>query len=125
MYTLDSIKREFCETIANGIQKSIHGYKITEKVIGFCGDYNNKEFAVRGLRPGEKDNVIKKLKHRMKRGIIERGSSLHIVNTCMHGSCDVLPAEVETLVVKNSFSCVRSSCSELQHSQIKMGTKFE
>jgi hypothetical protein len=123
---IDSIEGKFCETIADEIQKSIHEYKITGKFIGFCGDYNNKEFDVRGLRRG-RGNVIKKLKHKMKRGIIERGSFPHFVNNCMYGGCDVLPVEVETLVVKNTFSCVRSSCSELQHSPLKeiLGTKFE
>jgi hypothetical protein len=123
-----SIKGEISEIIANEIQKSMHEHNITGKVIGFCGDKNDKKFDVSGLRRG-RSNVIKNLKHRMKREIIERGCCAHILQNCIHGSCDVLPVEVESLVVKNTntFSHAQSSCSELECYLIKVvpSTKFE
>lgn len=37
----------------------------------------------------------------MKMGIFERDCLLHVVHNCMHDGCDVLPIDIDTLLLEN------------------------
>jgi hypothetical protein len=70
---LDLIKGEMCESIvADENQNSIVNIKSQEKWLFVVATMKKREFHVRGLRRG-RGNVIKKLKQRIKRGIVKRG----------------------------------------------------
>lgn len=74
-------------------------HNLDKKVVGLCGDNCNTNFG--GVKRGGNNNVFVRMKNVLGReinGII--GCGAHIAYNCIQTAVDVLPIEVEVLVVK-------------------------
>ena len=67
---------------------------LTQKIVAYCGDNCNTNFG------GVKRNLFSYLKKELGRNIFGVGCGAHIVYNCIQTAVDVLPIEVESLVVK-------------------------
>lgn len=85
------------EIIFNLLQKSLNDYNVLDKLVAFCGDNENTNFG--GLNRGGQNNVFYKLKS-INEGIIGIGCAAHIAHNTLKVSCDGMPFDVETIIVK-------------------------
>ena len=89
---------ETSEILVNHILSVLEKYKITEKVIAFCGDNCNTNFG--GLARKGKNNVFYKLHNSVKMNILGVGCAAHLIHNSLQTSADILPVDVESIVNK-------------------------
>ena len=94
----ESVPGETSEILANYLESVIKKNNLVQKVVGFCGDNCNTNFG--GVKRKGVNNVYVRLKKELARNIVGIGCGAHIVHTCLQTAVDVLPIEVEALVVK-------------------------
>lgn len=93
-----SVPGETSEILANYLVSVIKKNDLVQKVVGFCGDNCNTNFG--GVKRKGVNNVYVRLKKELARNIVGIGCGAHIVHNCLQTAVDVLPIEVEALVVK-------------------------
>ncbi|KAF0717745.1 protein FAM200B-like [Aphis craccivora] len=71
---------------------------IVSKYIGLSADNTNTNFG--GPNRQGKNNLFKKLTHSCSTSIVGVGCVVHILNNCIQNSTDVLPFDIEVIVVK-------------------------
>lgn len=98
MLDFQSVPGEKSEILTNQIFDIISKYKISDKIIGFCADNCNTNFG--GVARRGKNNVYFRLKELLKRNIIGIGCVAHIIHNCIQNAVDILPFDIEVLVVK-------------------------
>jgi hypothetical protein len=89
---------ETSEILVNHILSVLEKYKISEKVIAFCGDNCNTNFG--GLARKGKNNVFYKLNNSVKMNILGVGCAAHLIHNALQTSADMLPVDVESIVNK-------------------------
>ncbi|XP_023231785.1 uncharacterized protein LOC111631712 [Centruroides sculpturatus] len=93
-----SVPGETAEILTNHLMSVIKTHNIAKKVIGFCGDNCNTNFG--GVKRRGENNIYSRLKKELGRNIVGIGCGAHIVHNCLQTAVDVLPIEIEALVVK-------------------------
>ena len=93
-----SVPGETSEILANYLVSVKKKNDLVQKVVGFCGDNCNTNFG--GVKRKGVNNVYVLLKKELARNIVGIGCGAHIVHNCLKTAVDVLPIEVEALVVK-------------------------
>lgn len=85
-------------TIINDlIKNTAEAYDLLKKIVAFCGDNAKVNFG--GETRGGTNNVFYKMKTWLPH-LIGIGCSAHIVHNALKYACDVLPFDVECIVVK-------------------------
>jgi len=93
-----SVPGETAEILTNHIMTVLKEHNLDKKVIGFCGDNCNTNFG--GVKREGNNNVFARMKNELGREINEIGCGALIVHNCMQTAVDVLPIEIEALIVK-------------------------
>ncbi|CAB3258499.1 unnamed protein product [Arctia plantaginis] len=101
---IETVSDQTAATLVSLVSDQLQKYKITEKCIAFSGDNCIKNFGDRE-RAGT-NNMFFKLKQKLGKVIIGIGCPAHVLNNAVHHGCDILPIEVELIIVKiyNHFS---------------------
>lgn len=101
---LDVLPNEKTETVVAFIIKILSNFKLHSKWIAFGGDNCNLNFG--GLNRKGDLNVFKYLKAQMNENLIGIGCPIHIVHNAAKHGIDLLPFDVESIVMKvfNHFS---------------------
>lgn len=129
---IETVPDETAETLVNLVNDQLRKYNITEKCVAFSGDNCNTNFGGR-QRVGT-NNVFFKLKEKLSKDIIGIGCPAHVLNNAVHHGCDILPIEVELIIVKiyNHFSTytvrtekLRQFCTdaEMEFTQLQSHSK--
>lgn len=92
-----SEKGETAVIISSMIKKIAEQNRLTEKIVGFCGDNCPTNFGSR--ERGGNNNVFYILKQ-WKPTILGVGCAAHIVHNALKSACDRLPIDIECVVVK-------------------------
>lgn len=90
-------KGETSEIIYNLLESTSKSYNILEKTIAFCADNAPVNFG--GITRGGSNNVLHRLQQ-VKPNIIGIGCVAHIVHNALEDGCNVLPFDIECIVVK-------------------------
>lgn len=93
-----SVPGETADILTSHLMTVIKENKLEDKVVGFCGDNCNTNFG--GVKRAGKNNVFTLVKNELGRTINGIGCGAHIVHNAVQTAVDVLPIEVEALVVK-------------------------
>lgn len=93
-----SLPGETAEILSNHLMGVVKENKLEEKVVGFCGDNCNTNFG--GVKRRGKNNVFTLIQREFGRSINGIGCGAHIVHNTIQTAVDVLPIEIEALVVK-------------------------
>lgn len=88
---------ETSEIIHNLISSAVTQFDLKEKIIAFCGDNAKANFGSE-TRGGE-NNVFYRLKLWLPH-LIEINCAAHIVHNALKRACDVMPFDVECIIVK-------------------------
>jgi hypothetical protein len=97
-----SVPGETSEILTKYLLSVIKNHDLSKKVVGFCGDNSNTTFG--GVKRNGENNVHSRLKKEMGRNIVGVGCGARIVHNCLQTAVDVLPIEVEALVVNINIS---------------------
>jgi hypothetical protein len=89
------------EILVSHILSVLEKYKITEKVIAFCGDNCNTNFG--GLARKGKNNVFYRLNNSLKMNILGVGCAVHLIHNALKTSADMLPVDVESIIINKIF----------------------
>jgi len=95
---VQNLTEETSEILVNHILSVLEKYKITEKVIAFCGDNCNTNFG--GLTRKGNNNVFYKLNNSVKMNILGFGCAVHLIHNALQTSADMLPVDVESIINK-------------------------
>lgn len=98
MLDFQSVPGEKAEILTNHIFSIINKYNISDKIIGLCADNCNTNFG--GVARKGKNNVYFRLKEMLERKIIGIGCVAHIVHNCVQSALDILPFDIEVLIIK-------------------------
>lgn len=93
-----NLSGETAEMLTNHILCILKKYKLTDKVIAFCGDNCNTNFG--GVRRKGSNNVFSKLRQEVNDNILGIGCAAHIVHNAMQTSADILPIDADTIINK-------------------------
>jgi hypothetical protein len=88
-----NLSGETSEVLVSHILYVLAKYKITEKVIAFCGDNCNTNFGS-FTRKG-KNNVFYKLNNNVKMNILGVGCAAYLIHNALQTSAGMLPVDVE------------------------------
>lgn len=89
---------ETSDILSNYIIKVLEKMGISKKLICFCADNTNLNFGGR-VRNG-RENIFRKLIASLKKNIMGIGCIAHILNNCVNKACEMLPIDIEVLIVK-------------------------
>ena len=98
LLNLHSVPGKSADIVTNCLVSTLKKNNLTQKIVAYCGDNYNTNFG--GVNPEGKNNVFSYLKKELGRNIVGVGCGAHIVHNCIQTAVDVLPIEVESLVVK-------------------------
>lgn len=93
-----SVSGETAEILTKHIMLVLKEHDLNKKIIAFCGDNCNTNFG--GVKRRGKNNVFAHIKNELGREINGIGCGAHIIHNCIQTAVDVLPFDVEALVVK-------------------------
>ena len=111
---LDELVNEKSESISNYLSHVIQSLNITSKCVAFGADNTNCNFG--GLKKKEGNNVFTHLKVQLKNSnIVGIGCPAHVVHNTLQSACDVLPVDVDCIVMKlyNHFHIFSIRVAEL------------
>lgn len=97
MIDFTSQKGETSEIIASLIRTTVEKKKLVEKMVGFCGDNCATNFG--SQYRGGRNNVYYRLKH-WRPSLVGVGCAAHIVHNSIKSACDMMPYDIEAVVVK-------------------------
>lgn len=93
-----SLPGETSEIVATAVSDTLEKYKLEAKVAAFCAD--NAPINFGGLQRRGTNNVFSKLKDSVNKPIIGVGCNAHIVHNTMQTAADLLPIDIESVVIK-------------------------
>lgn len=93
-----SVLGETAVILTNHLVEVLKKNNLEDKVVAFCGDNCNTNFG--GVLRRGQNNVYALLKKELGRNIIGIGCGAHILHNTIQHDVDVLPIEIEALVVK-------------------------
>lgn len=93
-----TVTGETAAILTDHLMSVIIANNLSNKIIGYCGDNCNTNFG--GVNRRGENNVYSLLKKKLGRDIVGIGCGAHIVHNCLQTAVDVLPVEIEALVVK-------------------------
>ncbi|XP_070515361.1 protein FAM200A-like [Cardiocondyla obscurior] len=101
---IENTENETANTITELIIKQLRQHNLLSKCIAFSGDNCNTNFGGRE-RIGI-NNVFHNLQVNLNSNIVGVDCSAHIIHNAMHRGCDLLPVDVESIILKiyNYFS---------------------
>lgn len=94
---ISSEKGETSEIISNLISSVAREYGLEKKIVAFCGDNAKVNFG--GLTRGGENNVFYRMKLWLPH-LLGIGCTAHIAHNALKNACDVLPIDVEHIIVK-------------------------
>lgn len=89
---------ETSDIIVQLLKNTIEKYDIAVKLVSFCGDNTNTNFG--GKNHGGKNNVYYKLKDQINPNLLGVGCAAHVCHNTLQCGCNVLPFDVEVILVK-------------------------
>jgi hypothetical protein len=93
------LKCETADVLMTYIMNVLHKYKLSDKVIAFCGDNCHTNFGGAAMRGT--NNVFAKLKtSNLKMKIHGIGCAAHMLHNALQTSTEILPIDVEAIVNK-------------------------
>ncbi|XP_051167012.1 uncharacterized protein LOC127285186 [Leptopilina boulardi] len=95
---LAALPGETSDIIVTYLLDRLENHELKEKLAGYCADNTNANFGGRA-RQG-KNNVFFKLKDKLSQNIIGVGCTAHIVHNTVKSAADLLPIDIENIVVK-------------------------
>jgi hypothetical protein len=93
-----SVPGETANILSNHLMEVLKVNDLCNKIVGFCGDNCNTNFG--GVERRGKNNVFAHLKMMLGRDLNGIGCGAHIVHNSFQTAVDVLPIDVEIIVVK-------------------------
>jgi hypothetical protein len=93
-----SLPGETADVICDSVMKIVKENGIEDKVVAFCTDNANTNFG--GVARKGLNNVYTKMCSQLDRKIIGVGCAAHILHNAMQTAADLLPIDVESIVVK-------------------------
>lgn len=101
---IESTKNETSDTVVEIILKQLREQDLLSKCVAFSGDNCNTNFG--GNSRAGTNNVFYKLKAQLNPNIVGIGCTAHILHNAVHHGCDLLPIDVEMIILKiyNFFS---------------------
>ena len=93
-----SVPGETATFITNCLVSTLKKNDLTQKIVAYCGDNCITNFG--GVKRKGKNNVFSYLKKELGKNIVGVGCGAIIVHNCIQTAVDVLPIEMESLVVK-------------------------
>jgi citrate lyase gamma subunit len=94
-----NLKGEKADVLPTYIVDVLDKYKLSNKIIAFCGDNCNKNFG--GAARKGINNVFAKLTTSdLKMNICGKGCVSHILHNALRTSADILPVDIEAIVNK-------------------------
>ena len=94
---VQSLDGETSDMIVEYVKSVIKSNALEKKIAAFCADNTNTNFG--GINRNGKNNVFHKMKADYP-NIIGVGCAAHIVHNALQNACDILPIDVECIVVK-------------------------
>lgn len=95
---LKALPGETSEILNEYVFKSLTKLNIVFKCIGLSADNTNTNFG--GSNRLGKNNLFKKLQNSCSSSIVGVGCVAHIMNNCIQNATDILPFDIEVIVVK-------------------------
>lgn len=95
---LAALPGETSDIIVKHLLENLENYDLKDKLAGYCADNTNTNFGGRS-RKG-KNNVFSKLKEELSQNVIGVGCTAHIVHNTIKTAADLLPIDIENIVVK-------------------------
>lgn len=89
---------ETSDIIVQLLKNTIEKYDIAVKLVSFCGDNTNTNFG--GKNRGGRKNVYYKLKKQLNPNLLGVGCAAHICHNTLQCGCNMLPFDVEVVLVK-------------------------
>lgn len=93
-----SLPGETSELISESILNLIQEHDLQNKFVALCADNTNTNFG--GLSRKGHNNILARLKTKLKKEIMGIGCAAHIVHNAMQTTCDLMPLDIENIVVK-------------------------
>lgn len=97
MLEFSSEKGEKAHIIATMLTETARKHEISDKIVGFCADNCPTNFG--SAERGGRKNVFYRLKQ-WKPELIGVGCAAHVVHNSLKYSCDLMPLDIECIVVK-------------------------
>lgn len=121
---IETAANETSDTITGLIIKQLKKFNILSKCIAFSGDNCNTNFG--GRQRSGTNNVFTKLKSQLQSNIIGVGCSAHIINNAVQHGCDILPLDVESIIMKiyNYFSIYTVRTETLKEFCVEADTEY-
>lgn len=94
---LSKVKSEKSKSIADLLKTTAENLKIEKKIVGFCGDNCPTNFG--SSERGGENNVYYHLKEWLP-FLIGIGCGAHIAHNSLKSACEVLPIDIQSIVVK-------------------------
>lgn len=95
---IEITKNETSDTITELIITQLRQHDLLSKCIAFAGDNCNTNFG--GIERYGTNNVFHKLKENLNPNMVGVGCSAHVINNAVHHGCDLLPVDVEAIILK-------------------------
>jgi hypothetical protein len=113
-----SLPGETADVICDSVMKMVKENGIEGKVVAFCADNANTNFG--GVARKGLNNVYTKMCSQLDRKIIGVGCAAHILHNAMQTAADLLPIDVESIVVKiySHFYIYICEESDVQYKQL-------
>ncbi|CAH0563076.1 unnamed protein product [Brassicogethes aeneus] len=108
-----SLPGETSEMIFNSIVKILTNHKLKNKLVAYCADNANTNFG--GVSRKGENNIFNRLKNELNQDLIGVGCAAHIIHNAIQTATDLLPMEIEGIVVKiySHFYIYTDTTSEL------------
>lgn len=121
---IETAPDETSNTISDLIIKQLKKFNILSKCIAFSGDNCNTNFG--GKQRLGTNNVFTKLKSQLQNNIMGVGCSAHIINNAVQHGCDILPVDVESIILKiyNYFSIYTVRTEALKEFCIEVDSQY-
>lgn len=94
---IESTSGETSQIIEDLITETAVKFRVKEKIVAYCGDNAKVNFG--GVTRGGQNNVFARMKSWLPH-LIGIGCTAHILHNLLKSACDVLPFDVECVVVK-------------------------
>ena len=95
---VESVKGETSDILSTYIFDTLRANGLSGKVVCVSADNTNTNF--RGAAREGRCNVFRKLESQLGRSLIGVGCSAHILNSTLTNACDMLPIDIESILMK-------------------------
>jgi hypothetical protein len=83
---------------ANCVTQTLKDHSLLTKSATFSGDNTNTNLG--GINRSENKNVIKTLKHELKKELVGATCPVHILQNCIQYGAHILSADIECIIMK-------------------------